>query len=59
MKYRPTIQYSMIQGIFWGCFALVFAFSSVYLLAKGFTNTQVGYVMAAKKWATPLRWQLN
>ncbi len=47
MKYRPTIQYSMIQGIFWGCFALVFAFSSVYLLAKGFTNTQVGYVMAA------------
>ena len=44
---RPTIQFSLIQGLFWGSFASVFAFSSVYLLAKGFTNTEVGYVIAA------------
>lgn len=47
MKIRPTIQFSGIQGVFWGSFASLFAFSSVYLLAKGFTNSQVGYVMAA------------
>ena len=46
MKFRPTIHYSMIQGIFWGSFAPIFAFASVYLLAKGFTNSQVGYILA-------------
>lgn len=47
MKNRPAIQYSMIQGFFWSSFASLFGFSSYYLLAKGCTNSQVGYIVAA------------
>ncbi|SDB53609.1 MFS transporter [Butyrivibrio sp. INlla16] len=54
MNIRPTAHYSLIQGLFWGSFAALFGFSSVYLLAKGFSNTQIGYLMAASGAASAL-----
>lgn len=47
MKYRPTIHFCVIQGLYWGCFCIVYAYASVYLLAKGMTSSQIGYLIAA------------
>ena len=47
MKYRPTIHFCVIQGLYWGCFCIVYAYASVYLLAKGLTSSQLGYLIAA------------
>ena len=47
MQARASIHYSIIQGIFWSTYASVFGFSSYYLLAKGCSNTQIGYIVAA------------
>ncbi|MCR5427757.1 MAG: MFS transporter [Lachnospiraceae bacterium] len=46
-KILPTLRFCLVEALFWGGFGCVFAFSSVYLLAKGFTNSQVGYVLSA------------
>ena len=46
-KIRPTFHYSLILGVFWASYAAVFAYCSVFLIAKGFTNSQIGYVIAA------------
>lgn len=43
---KPTFQFALLQAIFWASFGAIFAYSSVFLLDKGFTNSQVGYVMA-------------
>lgn len=45
-KIRPTFHYSLIQGVFWASYAAIFAYSSIYLLNYGFTNSEVGYVIA-------------
>lgn len=45
-KIWPTINYSILQGFYWGSFSAIVAFASVYLLSKGFTNSQVGLVVA-------------
>lgn len=37
-----TLRYAVIQFCFWVCFAEIVAFSSVYLLDRGLTNTQIG-----------------
>ncbi|MBQ9932467.1 MAG: MFS transporter [Ruminiclostridium sp.] len=42
----PTINYTLIQGSYWGCYCAIVTFSSVYLLAQGFTNAQIGTVIA-------------
>lgn len=47
MKYRPTIHFCVIQGLYWGCYCIVYAYASVYLLAKGLTSSQIGYLIAA------------
>lgn len=44
---RPTIQYSLIMGVFWASYAAVLGYASVYLLNYGFSNTRIGYVIAA------------
>ncbi len=46
MKLRPTVQYSVIQGLYWGSFGCVFVFASVFLLSCGLTNSQTGAVIA-------------
>lgn len=45
-KYKATLQYSLIQALFCAALGCIMIFTSVFLLDKGFTNTQVGYVLA-------------
>lgn len=42
----PTARYSIIQGSFWMSFCIIFAYVSVFLLSKGFSNSQIGIVVA-------------
>ncbi|MBR5534837.1 MAG: MFS transporter [Ruminiclostridium sp.] len=42
----PTVNYTLIQGSYWGCYCAVVTFSSVYLLAQGFSNAQIGSLIA-------------
>lgn len=47
MKNRDlTLSYSLIQGTFWMAFAVISGFASLYLLDCGFTNTQIGMIIA-------------
>ena len=39
---RATFHYSLIQGLFWALYCALVCFSSVYLLEKGFSNSQIG-----------------
>lgn len=41
-----TPGYSFIQGFFWMSFAAIMGFSSLYLLESGYTNTQIGMIIA-------------
>lgn len=41
-----TVGYSFIHGFFWMNFAAIMGFSSIYLLDNGFTNTQIGLLIA-------------
>lgn len=41
-----TPGYSFIQGFFWMNFAAIMGFSSIYLLECGYTNTQIGMIIA-------------
>ena len=42
----PTIKYTLIQGGYWACYCAIVTFSSVYLLAQGFSNAQIGTLIA-------------
>lgn len=42
-----TLKYAFIQGFFWMNFAVIMGFSSLYLLDVGFSNTQIGLLIAA------------
>ncbi|MGB4661262.1 MAG: hypothetical protein WBI07_18970, partial [Mobilitalea sp.] len=37
-----TAKYGLVQGLYWMSIAVALSFSSVYLLSKDFTNTQIG-----------------
>lgn len=41
-----TPGYAFIQGFFWMSFAAIMGFSSLYLLESGYTNTQIGTIIA-------------
>lgn len=41
-----TAPYAYIQGFFWMSFAAVMGFTSIYLLPAGFSNTQIGLLIA-------------
>lgn len=41
-----TLQYCILQGSYWATFCAVYAFSTVLLLSKGFTSSQVGITVA-------------
>lgn len=41
-----TITYSFIQAFYWMNFAAMTGFTSVYLLHTGFSNTQIGILIA-------------
>lgn len=42
-----TLRYSIIQFLVWLCFAPIMGYTSVFLLAKGFSNTTIGMVSAS------------
>ena len=43
---RLTFRYSLAQGAFWGTWCVMAGFCSSFLSAKGFSNTQIGIVIA-------------
>ncbi|SMO35308.1 MFS transporter [Propioniciclava tarda] len=43
----PTLRYAALNAAFWASFCLLMAFASVFLLARGLTNTQIGLVASA------------
>lgn len=45
-KPNLTLAYAYIQAFFWMSFAAVMGFTSIYLLDAGFTNTQIGLLIA-------------
>ena len=49
-----TGRYACIQCFFWMGFATVMGFASVFLLDVGFTNTQIGLVIALSGGASAL-----
>lgn len=42
----PTLRYTVIQGSYWSCYCGIATFSSVYLLAQGFRNTEIGLLIS-------------
>lgn len=46
LKKIASIKYCLLHGVYWMCFCLLFSFSSVYLLGKGFTDRQIGAILA-------------
>lgn len=40
-----TARYAVVQAMYWMSFCMVFSYSSVYLLDKGFTNTEIGLLI--------------
>lgn len=43
----PTSRYALIQGSYWACYCSIITFSSVYLLFRGFSNSQIGVLISA------------
>lgn len=46
MKNKLHLSYTAVQGAYCMLFAVVLSFSSVYLLEKGYTNTEIGTILA-------------
>jgi PPP family 3-phenylpropionic acid transporter len=46
MKNPMTLSYTAVQGTYWMYFSVIIAFSSVFLLSKGYTNSEIGVVLA-------------
>ena len=42
--WRMNAHYALIQGLFWGGYATIWAFLTVLLLYRGFSNSQIGVV---------------
>lgn len=40
-----TGHFSLIQGCYWMTYCILISFSSLYLLDRGFTNTQIGLLL--------------
>lgn len=43
---KLNAHYISLQALYWGCYGTIWAFMSVLLLYRGFTNTQIGAVSA-------------
>ena len=46
MQRRLNLHYATIHGTFWMVFGVIYSFSSVYLLGKGYSNSEIGLIMA-------------
>lgn len=41
-----NIEYSTLQGLYWMAFGVIISFAAVFLKARGYTNTELGTIMA-------------
>ena len=46
MEKRLNISYACIQGTYWMVYAVVGSFASVFLLARGYSNSEIGVILA-------------
>ena len=46
MEKRLNFSYACIQGSYWMIYAVVGSFASVFLLARGYTNSEIGVILA-------------
>lgn len=51
---KLTARYAPVQAFYWASFNAIYAFASVYLLQRGFNNTQIGVLLAAANSAAVL-----
>ena len=42
----PTARYAILQSSYWSAFCLIVSFASVYLLAEGMSNSEIGILIA-------------
>lgn len=47
MKKLLNLAYGTIQGTYWMYFGAILSFASVFLLDKGYTNSEIGIILAA------------
>lgn len=47
MKKTLNTEYAFIQGSYWMIYGFVSSFASVFLLAKEYSNTEIGIILAA------------
>lgn len=46
MGRKLNVEYATLQGFFWMLYSLIGSYVSVFLLGKGYTNTDIGEIMA-------------
>ena len=44
---KLTLQYCILQGAYWASFCIIYSFATVFLLDRGFHNSQIGVIIAA------------
>ena len=42
-----NLEYALIQGLYWIGFCGIVSYAAVYLQARGYSNTQLGRILAA------------
>lgn len=45
-QHVPTVRYAWLQGGFWMSFCIVFNYAGVFLLSKGYSNSEIGIIVA-------------
>ena len=46
MKFRLNFSYGCIHGTYWMIYGIVSSFASVFLLGRGYLNTEIGIILA-------------
>ena len=41
-----NVKYSLVQGLYWMLYCILIGYASVFLLDKGYTNSQIGVILA-------------
>lgn len=47
MERKLNVQYAWIHGTYWLYYGVICSFASVFLLDRGYTNTEIGIILAA------------
>lgn len=47
MRHFAQIQYSAVNALYWMMYSVATAFSSVYLLPRGYSNAEIGYIICS------------